>query len=86
MPRDARDQELHRGDEVTVRMRVVDVVSDSERANLLLNFDAPVPGFPEEWRLMLPSSRVELAATAHQREQVQQPADATAGTPGTMQP
>jgi len=86
MPKDARDQELHRGDEVSVRMRVVDVVSDSERANLLLNFDNPVPGFPEEWRLMLPSSRVELAATAHQPLRPPAPEPVAAAGQGTAQP
>lgn len=81
MPKDVRGNDLHRGDEVTVRMRVSDVISDSERVNLLLIFDKPVSGFPEEWRLMLPSDRVELAATVHQL--AQQAGQAAAGAAGS---
>jgi hypothetical protein len=84
MPLDKRGRELHRGDEVSVRMRVMDVVAGSERLNVLLNFDGQVPGLPEEWRLQVPSDRVELESSTHQpirSTEENLPAAASAGNP-----
>jgi hypothetical protein len=64
MVQDREGNELHAGDIVGVLFEVTNIVADSERLNLLVRHASPHHGLPDDWRLQLSSSQVELVKAA----------------------
>lgn len=85
MIQDKRGNELHEGDIVGVLFEVTNVVADSERLNLLVRHASPHHGLPDDWRLQLSSSQVELVEAAPRPEPVTQ-IESAAPAPVQAQP
>jgi hypothetical protein len=85
MAQDANGNDVKPGDIVSCKFKVMDLIADSDTLNLLVAHDAGHNALPDDWRIELESSHVELVSgeekPPHGKPPEQGKADASATIP-----